>query len=293
MTQPPALDPQSILVSLGINDAAQFEPVTGGADTAIWRVTWHDQFYALRVFRPEQRATYEREVAAMQVASNGGIPVPAVIRQGMWGNRPVLFLSWMAGKTLAERLLERPHLGWRLGRAFGQMQAAIHKVAIPPDVDTTHWIEWAGDTPELKTRLYNLKPRRAALLHLDYHPLNVMVEDTHVSGVLDWANAQFGDPRADIARTNTILRVEPYRPEGDSVRMALYRRILHWAWRAGYTQGGGVWNDMALFYAWAGAVMIRDLSVRIGKPGHWLENHHLDPVRRWQEVWKQRAGIRL
>ena len=52
-------------------------------------------------------------------------------------------------------------------------------------------------------------------------------------------------------------------------------------------------DDMALFYTWAGAVMLRDLSPRIGKPGFWLQDRHLDPVRAWRDTWKRRAGLRL
>jgi len=54
---------------------------------------------------------------------------------------------------------------------------------------------------------------------------------------------------------------------------------LEWVWRRGYEQAGGRLDEMALFYAWAGAVMVRDLSPRIGKVGFWLEEKHLDPVR--------------
>ena len=293
MSSPPILNPQIILASLGIRDAAQVEPVTGGADTIIWRVTWGGQVYALRLLRPEQVATCEREVAAMQIAAAGGIPVPQVIQKVMWEDHPVLLLSWMPGKPLAKQLLERPGLGWRLGQAFGEMQAALHKIALPATVEQTSWIDWAGDEPELKRRLHELKSRQAALLHLDYHPLNVLAQVTHISGVLDWANARVGDPRADFARTYTILRVEPYAPGGGSLRVAVLRQLLERAWRSGYTHAGGKLDDMALFYAWAGAVMVRDLGGHIGKPGQWLEHHHLDRVRRWRDAWKRQAGIRL
>ena len=130
------------------------------------------------------------------------------------------------------------------------------------------------------------------LLHLDYHPLNVMVNGGQVSGVLDWANARAGDPRADFARTYSILRIEPYSPQGDSLWLSIGRRLLARAWRTGYVQTGGHLNDMALFYAWAGAAMIRDLSAKIGKPGFWLQDHHLDGVRKWRDHWKRQAGIK-
>jgi len=41
--------------------------------------------------------------------------------------------------------------------------------------------------------------------------------------------------------------------------------------------------------AWAGAVMLRDLAPKVGRPGVWLQSRHLDAVRRWTEAWKRRA----
>jgi aminoglycoside phosphotransferase (APT) family kinase protein len=292
MSDPKSLDPLAILASLGITDNIQARPLNGGFDTGMWRVCWRDQPYALRVFRPQQASVCEREVAVMQAASGGGIPVPQVIRQGMHEAYPVLLLSWVKGRMLRDELFARPHLFWRLGTAFGRMQAAVHAISAPAHIDSTAWIEWAGDEPELKARLYDLPARASALLHLDYHPLNVMADGGQITGVLDWANARAGDPRADFARTYTILRVEPITPIGDHAVLAVMRRLLERAWRTGYTQAGGRLDDMALFYAWAGAAMIRDLSPRAGKPGFWLQDQHLDGVRAWRDQWKRRAGIR-
>jgi aminoglycoside phosphotransferase (APT) family kinase protein len=286
-----SLDPSTILASLGITDATHIEPLSGGFDTAIWRVIWQGTPYALRVFRPEQAVTYQREIRAMQLASEHGIQVPVIIRNGMWQDRPVLLLSWVEGQTLAAQLRAHPHRIWKLGSAFGRMQAAIHRIPAPADMDATSWIEWAGDEPELKARLYDLPSRRTTLLHLDYHPLNVMADGGEISGVLDWANARAGDPRADFARTYSILRVEPYSTPGDPMWLAIARRVLERAWRSGYVQAGGRLDEMALFYAWAGASMIRDLSPRIGKPGFWMQDHHLDGVRAWRDTWKHHAGL--
>ncbi len=288
-----SLDPRAILASLDIHDASHIEPLTGGFDTAIWRVQWQGTPYALRVFRPEQVETSRRERLAMQVAHQAGIPVPQVIRSGLWQERPVLLLSWVEGKTLAAILPSQPRYIRQLGRAFGQMQAAIHRVIPPPEMDSISWIEWAGDEPELKARLYALTSRKTALIHLDYHPLNVMADSGHITGVLDWANARAGDPRADFARTYAILRIEPYDPNGDSLPIAFARRALAYFWRADYMQAGGQLDEMALFYAWAGASMIRDQSHRVNNPAFWLKDHHLDPVRRWRDHWKRKVGISL
>jgi aminoglycoside phosphotransferase (APT) family kinase protein len=286
-----SLDPRAILASIGINDAAEVEPVHGGADTAIWRVRRGDRLYALRVFRPEQAPACEGEVLAMRYAAANHIPVPEVIEKGMWENRPVLLISWLPGTTLFEELRKHLHRTWTLGKAFGRTHAAIHTIIAPPDVESTSWIEWAGeDQSELKARLHELKSRQSRLIHLDYHPLNVMVDGSRISGVLDWTNVHAGDPRADFARTEAILRIAPW-----GLNLPIRIRFLRWAleraWHAGYIEAAGKLEDMALFRAWAGASMVDEYARRVGNPNFGLEDHHLDPVRNWRDTWKHRAGL--
>jgi hypothetical protein len=80
-----------------------------------------------------------------------------------------------------------------------------------------------------------------------------------------------------------IPDADPVQPLTGGSDTALWQVV----WRGGSyalrvfrsEQAGNPLYDMALFYAWAGAVMIRDLSPRIGKPEFWLQDHHLDPVR--------------
>jgi predicted secreted hydrolase len=48
---------------------------------------------------------------------------------------------------------------------------------------------------------------------------------------------------------------------------------------------------MAPFYAWAGDVTVRDQEQKIGRPGIALQSANLDPLRRWTDGWKRRAGI--
>ena len=85
-----AIDPTVILAALGITGPTAFAPVSGGLDTALWRVEHGGAVYALRVFRPEQAGTCERELLAMGAAAAGGIAVPLVHARGTWQGRPAL-----------------------------------------------------------------------------------------------------------------------------------------------------------------------------------------------------------
>ena len=92
-----------------------------------------------------------------------------------------------------------------------------------------------------------------------------------------------GDPRADAARTITILRVDV---TGGGVSLVLERGV-RWlferGWHHGYTQAAGPLGDLTLFYAWAGAVMGRDLAPKRGP-------RELARIHRWTAIWKERAG---
>jgi aminoglycoside phosphotransferase (APT) family kinase protein len=288
----PALKPAAILATLGITDPTAITPVSGGADTALWRVEQGSTIYALRVFRPEQLGTYQREMMAMEAAHNAQLPVPSIHAAGLWHERPALLLSWCPGVPLWEAVRRQP---WRirlLGRAFGRMQAAIHQVnaPVPWQQQRTDWINWAGsDVPLLQAALERVGGHAAALLHLDYHPLNVLTDGTRITAILDWANARAGDPRADAARTYTILVVEPHMPGRQPLAQRIARRLLAWSWRRGYEQVAGRLSNMAPFYAWAGSAMVHDLAPRVANPESWWQPRHLERIQRWAIAWQQRA----
>lgn len=288
------MDPTLILKTLGISNPTAIKPVSGGWDTALWRVEQGDATFALRVFRASQVETCRREVAALGAASAAGLPVPEIHAEGVWEGRPALLLSWCAGEPLLRALGSDPGHAWELGLAFGRMQARIHRVTAPVALrePPNAWIDWAGpEQGALIARLCASDPRDDRLLHLDYHPMNAMAAGTHITGVLDWANARAGDPRADLARTLTILRLVPLPPGTPAIAARVLRPLLRRAWRIGYEREAGPVGDVRLYYAWAGAVLARDLAPKVGLPGNWLTPRHLDRIRRWTAGWKQRLGI--
>ncbi len=57
----------------------------------------------------------------------------------------------------------------------------------------------------LRTRAPRYSPACSTIVHMDYHPQNVMVSGPRVRGVLDWVNADFGDRYLCAATTAVIL----------------------------------------------------------------------------------------
>lgn len=286
------LNPMEILRSLGVEDVQAVAPVHGGYDTAMWRVEAKGKAYALRVFRPEQQGVSALESVAMEAAAAAGIAVPRVHATGDWGGRPVMLISWCPGRPMLEEALRQP---WRMGSiaaSFGRMQARLHGVTAPAALrgQRGDWQDWAGGSGDvaLQARLRALPQRRDVLIHLDYHPLNVLTDGTRVTAVIDWSNAHAGDPRADVARTMTLLRLAPANRGLQRILSAPIRRVLAAGWLRGYTQVAGPLGDMAPFYTWAAAAMQADMAAKIGRPGIELTHKDLEPIGRWVARWRQR-----
>jgi aminoglycoside phosphotransferase (APT) family kinase protein len=278
------LDPQAILQKLGLTGTTSVTSVHGGSDTAIWRVERANEVYALRVFGAGQQEDCERERVVMQSALTAGLPVPRVYAVGRWHDHPALLLSWLPGWPVADELRARPWRTWMLGILFGRMQAVMHALPAPAILrdHPAAWINWHGlNEPSLQERLRSIDHRVDALLHLDYHPLNVLTDGKRITGILDWRNAHAGDPRADAARTVSILRIDTIgKPP---VQERVVRKVFEMGWRRGYEQKAGPLGDLSLFYAWAGAAMERDLVSKRAPAD-------LARIHRWTMSWKERAG---
>ncbi len=96
----------------------------------------------------------------------------------------------------------------------------------------------------------------ARLLHLDLHPLNLLVSaEGALTGVLDWANAAAGPPVLDRARTWAILTLDP-------AARALHASPLFQALAAGWTEAASLDTVPAAARAWACRFMLIDLSRR-------------------------------
>ncbi|HEX6510380.1 MAG TPA: phosphotransferase [Chloroflexota bacterium] len=271
------------------------QPISGGLDTSIWRVDTARGSYALRLFRPGQRDQYATEVRVMRAIGTLDVPVPRITAHGMWGDRPAILMEWCEGRTVLDEVLAHPELSEPLGVSMGRLQARMHILSVPQEYWEDHrtWLDMAGpDEEELRARLRESGLRDGHLLHLDFHPRNVLCVGREATVVLDWANVKVGDPRADVARTRSIFRlVSPpssAAPGFDSVRM----RLEH-AWMDGYTQLAGPLENMLLFEIWAGVVFIRDMGQYLGREDFWMESADFDRVRDYVASLKQRAGLSL
>src|SRR5258708_15838188 len=206
------LAPLDISCTLGINGMPTVMPVQGGFDMAMWKVEHEGQTSALRVFPAGAQEDCEYERGVMAAARAAGLPVPEVQKAGVYQDRPVLLLTWLAGRTVEDELRARPWRLWSLGIVFGRMQAAIHAVPAPDLLrqQPEAWLAWKCEGEQtLQDRLHHLRLDEGALLHLDYHPRNALTDGKQIQGVVDWTHAHTADPRADPPPPAPILRRHP------------------------------------------------------------------------------------
>ena len=93
-----------------------------------------------------------------------------------------------------------------------------------------------GPLPGLERALASVAARAGefadappSLLHLDYHPRNVLVRGLRVTGVIDWVNLELGDRHLDAAMTSVIMAtsaLEKPRWMGDNAAGNSLRRLF-------------------------------------------------------------------
>lgn len=290
------VDPRAVLEALHFPCATTPVPVSGGWDTSIWRFQTTDGAnHALRLLRPGESGVARREQAAIEAAAAGGVPVAAVEAAGEWRGRPALVLRWARGAPLLDALKRRPLAFPRLARGFADAQARLHAIAAPPALQRDapeYWIQAANvQEPALVDLLLALPASTTTLVHLDYHPLNVLAVGDRVTAVIDWTNGAAGDRWADVARTAALLVLAPLPAGRERPLLLLARRLFYQTWRRRYRRLAGPLSEMTPFLAWAGAKFLRDTERRLGQPGVWATERDLQPMRRWLTHWKSRAGV--
>lgn len=241
----------------------------GGSSTPSWGVVTAARTYAVRLFSDEADASGQARL--LRYLAQQGFPVPEVVFTRTGGGQHLLALGWVAGVTLAEALQPCPERADALGRRCGAVHARLHVLPVPPEAHAALPVV----TP--------LHPgESAALLHLDFHLLNVMTDGEEVTGVIDWENVRLGGPRFDVARTLSILCADPAiralpRAARETVRQ--FRR----GYVAGYAEvaGPGALAALEPCLAWAGRFMLRDLRGR-------CDARSAARIERWAGRWRHR-----
>ena len=142
-----------------------------------------------------------QEARVMEYVRGQGFSVPAVEEVSEDGLDMVI--ERIEGPDMVAMMGSRPWAIPHLGRMLADLHHGLHELAAPA---------WLEDAPV---------GRGVGLLHLDLHPLNVMM-GPRGPAVIDWARACRGDPDVDVAIA-WILMASGEVPAGRFMRMVLGR----------------------------------------------------------------------
>ena len=228
--------------------------------------TWASGDHILRIGAP---AGLHLELLGMAAASTV-VPVPEVVdlaelsgpdEEGL----AAYLMTRLPGRPAADTRGLSEAAAHRVGARCGRLHSALASVEPPTELpDVGFHAAASTDDPA----------PQVGLLHLDLHPLNVLVDDQgEVSGVVDWANVARGPGVLDRARTWSILTLDPAALRlSDEPQFASL--VSGWSTTA-------CWSELpALARAWACEYLLQDLAPR--HPSHLLE-----PARRQLAINQQ------
>lgn len=294
----PSLDPRQALAALGFPETTEPQRVKGGWETILWRFATPDgREHSLRVHHlPERHEFARRERLALQTCEKGGLPAPRLEAAGDFQGLPAMVLSWCPGRPLLSYVEQRPWAIWRLGRLFGRAQAQVHALAPPPEFLAAAPDDWLlridEEYADLAAHARTLGISTSSLIHMDFHPLNLLSDGAALTGVIDWPRSGAGDPRADLARTEITILAAPIPPGPAAAFLNLARKLILRAWRSGYRELAGSMPDYRPFRAWAGATLLAEIIPIIDQPNVWGTRQDIEKFQRLVDVWAREAGVR-
>ncbi|WP_430784578.1 phosphotransferase family protein [Actinoplanes sp. G11-F43] len=253
------------------------ERLGGGWSSLVRAVHTRDRDYVLRtMIRPELADRAEemvtREARVLGMLAGTGLPVPRVLGadpSGTHTGMPSLLTTRLPGRIE----IGDDHATGARAVALARQLAAIHRVR--PPVAPPPYVAWSWpgeivtppDSPrpglwrraeELITREPPRHPGR--FLHRDFHPGNVLFEDTAITGVVDWTETSWGPADLDVAHCATMLAllhgddlaetfVGAYRTAGGALapdrHSHLYWRLLDaLSFAPAAANAGGPWREL-------------------------------------------------
>jgi aminoglycoside phosphotransferase (APT) family kinase protein len=172
----------------------------------------------------------------------------------------------------------------------------MHAVAAPAEFVAKAPQDWVSRVAEqyrdLVDHALSLQLSTASLIHMDFHPLNLICDGSTITGIIDWSGASAGDPRADLARTVVTLLAAPVPPGPLRPVLNLARKLLLRAWRSGYEEVAGPMPDYRPLMGWAGATLLGEIELVIDRPNVWGTEQDIERFRRLVDVWAREAGAR-
>lgn len=194
------------------------------------------------------------EARVLEFLRAHGYPVPRVLEVSEDGAD--LVMERIHGPTMVEDLGRRPWTLRRSARALAELHVRLHELDAP---------SYLAPAPV---------GSGTRLLHMDLHPLNVMMGPTGPV-VIDWTGARAGDPDVDVVMAWVLMAV------GEMPRRGLGAALVTWARKRLVSEFLGGFDRTALT-AW-----LRDVVEHKSKDPH-MSPKEVDAM--WALVAREEAA---
>ena len=153
---------------------------------------------------------------------------------------------------------------------LGTVLGEINRLPAPDGLAPTGmWLDRPGQAlAPLRDRLAAM-PNADRLLHLDYHPENVLMEGDAISGVIDWTNTLPGPPHVDLGRSRAILRMARTLPKM-TAEAASAVEVLEVGLVQGHAAIHGPDPEPDLSLAWGLGTVCADFAAHVTQPDTWV-----------------------
>ncbi|MEZ0447579.1 phosphotransferase [Cellulomonas sp. ICMP 17802] len=146
-----------------------------------------DDHHVLRRYRSGRDASPEVRLLRHVVAH--GFPAPAVLQ----ASGPDLVMERLHGPTLLQALAAGEVSITDAAEILTDLHSRLHAIPAPEG--------WSPGQPDV----WPLVVSGPTVVHLDLHPGNVILTESHGPALVDWANARTGTAQLDVALTALIV----------------------------------------------------------------------------------------
>ncbi|MBE6576707.1 MAG: aminoglycoside phosphotransferase [Ruminococcaceae bacterium] len=187
------------------------------------KIIYRDGDKTVKVFDADySKADVLNEALNQARVEETGLNMPRVLEVTKVDGKWAIVSEYITGKTLEELMAEHPEKLDEYLEMFVELQLKMHSKTCPmlnklkdkmnrkisqADIDeTTRY--------ELHTRLEGM-PKHTKVCHGDFNPTNIIITESGIPYIIDWAHATQGNASADVARTYLLFSLEGKRDVAD------------------------------------------------------------------------------
>jgi len=176
-----------------------------------------------------------KEMPAIQVAYNAGLPVPAVEGLVEVKGRRGIVMERITGLSMMDVIENRTWKIMRLARILADLHAQVHSSetgALPSlweDIQKRANNDTAlpQEVKDASLGILQKLPDGNSICHSDFHPGNIIMSPRGPV-IIDWVDAKRGNPLADVARTWLLVRMAVL-PVDINIVIRWLGRMLFWS----------------------------------------------------------------